>query len=169
MKSLEEIEVLSFESLYYSYKNKLLTFLLCRINSTEKAEDIVQDVFMKIWINRKNINKIKNINAYIFKITTNRMIDGLRRFSEENIFHDIIDMEESIDDALLKKEQRQILQKAVKQLSPQQKKIYEAHYEQEKPLKDVAKEMNLSLSTVQNHINKMFKNICRNFSKENYV
>ncbi|GHS95214.1 DNA-directed RNA polymerase sigma-70 factor [Bacteroidia bacterium] len=180
-KESEEIELLSlvkeedqhaFTSLFHAYKDKLLGFLLPITGSREESEDIVQDVFMKIWQDRKNAAKIKNPNAYIFKIAQNQMIDNLRKFSREKIsLSDIeTDVEESNakpDNILFEKECRLLFQNAVNQLSSQQKKIYQYHREQGISLKEIAKEMNLSLSTVQNHMNKALKNI-QNYLAKNY-
>jgi RNA polymerase sigma-70 factor (ECF subfamily) len=177
----EEIELLSlvkrgnqqaFTSLFYSYKDKLLGFLLRITGSREESEDIVQEVFMKIWQDRGNANQIKNLNAYIFKIAQNQMIDNIRKFSKEKISFSDMEMEvEEIDtkpdDIFLEKERSQIFQDAVNQLSSQQKKIYQYHREQGMPLKEIATAMNLSLSTVQNHINRALKNI-REYLARNY-
>jgi RNA polymerase sigma-70 factor (ECF subfamily) len=156
----------AFETLFYLYKNKILFFLLCKVNSIEEAEDIIQDVFMKLWIERENLDKISNLNTYIFKIAQNHMIDRFRKFSKgKTLLADIYFMNETPENILLYTEKQLLLQKAVSQLSPQQKNIYRLHYEQGRLLKDIAKEMHLSLSTVQNHINKMIKNIYKYFEK----
>jgi RNA polymerase sigma-70 factor (ECF subfamily) len=168
---LKEGDHQSFEALYYLYKNRLLLFLVLKIRSTKEAEDILQDVFLKIWIERENLDKIISFNSYIFKITKNRMFDYFRKFSststEEISSSDII-IEESIENIFLKQEQQQILQEAVTHLPTQQKKICKLHYEQEIPLKDIAKEMNISISAVQNAINKANKNIRKYIAKKKY-
>jgi RNA polymerase sigma-70 factor (ECF subfamily) len=164
----------AFSLLFYSYKDKLLGFLLNLTGSVDESKDIIQDVFLKMWIDRENITKIKNLNAYIFKTAQNRMIDNLRKFSRErfslNDLSDINIMEdnkEKPDEIFFAKENRLIFQEAISQLSDQQKKIYQSHREQGKLLKDIAQEMNLSLSTVQNHMNKAIKNI-REYVIKNY-
>jgi RNA polymerase sigma-70 factor (ECF subfamily) len=177
----EETELLSrlrngdqqaFELLFYAYKDKLLGFLMRVTDSVEESEDIVQDVFMKLWIDRENTGEIKNLNAYIFKIAQNRMVDNIRKFSNEKIYlseihADIEDFNMRPDDLFLKKERQLIFQEAVNQLSFQQKRIYLSHSEEGKSLKDIATEMNLSLSTVQNHMNRALKNL-RNYFGKNY-
>ncbi|KAA6301470.1 MAG: ECF RNA polymerase sigma factor RpoE [Candidatus Ordinivivax streblomastigis] len=176
----EEIELLSlvkkgdqqaFALLFYAYKDKLLGFLLRITGSGNEAEDIVQEVFLKIWQDREKATQIKNLNAYIFKIAQNRMIDNLRKFSREKLsLSDIpMDVEEvnaQPDDILVEKERNLMFQEAVNQLSGQQKKIYLSHREQGVSLKDIAKENNLALSTVQNHINRALNNIREHLSKK---
>jgi RNA polymerase sigma-70 factor (ECF subfamily) len=167
---LKEGDHQAFEALYHLYKNELLSFLVYKIGSIEESEDIVQDIFMKIWIERENIDKINNFRNYIFKMAINCMFDHFRKSSpkEEIILSDITLIEESTENLLLKQEQQQILQEAVNHLPPQQKKICKLHYEQELPLKEIAKELNISVSAVQNAINDALKNICKYIEKKNY-
>jgi RNA polymerase sigma-70 factor (ECF subfamily) len=169
---MKEGDTQAFSLLFYSYKDKLLGFLLHLTGSADEAKDIIQDVFLKIWIDRENLDNIKNLNAYIFKIAQNRMIDNLRKFSRERFpLSDLTDvMEDSTekpDEIFFEKERHLIFQEAISQLSAQQKKIYQSHREQGKLLKDIALEMNLSLSTVQNHMNRAIKNI-REYIIKNY-
>jgi RNA polymerase sigma-70 factor (ECF subfamily) len=162
----------AFDALYCLYKNKLYNFLLCKTGSNEDAKDILQEVFMKIWQERKNINEQKNFYSYILKIAQNCMIDKYRRFSKEEIYSpdiNIVVEEENPENILLKKERHSILQEAIDQLSFQQKKIHKLHYEQKEALKDIAKEMNISLSAVQNSINKILKNIRKYFAEKKYL
>ncbi|MDR1183017.1 MAG: RNA polymerase sigma-70 factor [Bacteroidales bacterium] len=162
----------AFTALFYLYRDKLLSYLLCITGSIEDSEDILQDVFLIIWLERENIGIIENINAYIFKIAKNKVIDNFRKLSKKESFMPdiIIDMvEETPEDILLDKEKHLILQEAVNQLSPQQKKVYQLHREQGKRLKDIAEEMNLSLFTVQNHMSQALKNISKYFMKKKYL
>jgi RNA polymerase sigma-70 factor (ECF subfamily) len=163
----------AFRLIFDAYKDKLFGFLLRLTGSREEAEDIVQEVFMKIWKDRDNATQIKNLNAYIFKTAQNQMIDNLRKFSREQLSLSYIEIEVATkdiqpDDILFEKEKSRIFQEAVNQLTPQQKKIYQQHREQGIPLKDIANEMNLSLSTVQNHINRALKSI-REYLVQHYT
>jgi RNA polymerase sigma-70 factor (ECF subfamily) len=169
----EEIRLLSrlkdgdqhaFNSLFYSYKDKLFGFLLRITGSVEESEDIIQNVFLKIWQERQCADKVKNLNAYIFKIAQNQMIDHVRKYSKEKIQSLNLDIrKEDInpkpDELLFEKEKQMIMQEAVNRLTPQQKKIFVYHKEQGIALKNIAEEMNLSLSTVQNHMNQAIRNI----------
>jgi RNA polymerase sigma-70 factor (ECF subfamily) len=167
----------SFTLLSDLYRDKLVRFVFRTIGSIEESKDIVQNVFKKIWIERENIDEQKNLNGYIFKIARNCTIDSFRKFSKEkfpasviisDIIIDIIVAKETPENILLHKEKRLICQEAINQLPSQQKKVCQLHYEQGKQLSDIAKEMKISLSTVQNHINKALKNIREYFAKKNY-
>jgi RNA polymerase sigma-70 factor (ECF subfamily) len=151
----------AFTLLFNLYRDKLLRFVFRTTGSIEESEDIVQNVFTKIWIERENIDEQKNLNGYIFKIARNGMIDYFRKFSKEKfpVSDIIIVTKETPENILLNKEKQLIFQEAINQLPPQQKKIYQRHREQGKRLDDIAKEMDLSPHTVQNYMNKALKNI----------
>ena len=59
---------MAFTRLFNAYHEKLYTFILRLTQSSETAEDVLQDVFFKIWANRKLLTDIDNFNAYLFRI-----------------------------------------------------------------------------------------------------
>ena len=154
----------AFASLFYAYKDKLFGFAMVLTNSSVKAEDLVQDVFLKIWQNRANITDIENINAFMFRMAQNQAIDELRRFSKETLAHssDFIN-EEALNpnpaESLLNKEIREKIKEAVDQLPPQQKRIYILHNEDGYKYEEIASELNLSVSTIRNHMSQALGNI----------
>jgi RNA polymerase sigma-70 factor (ECF subfamily) len=159
------------DSLFCLYKDKLLRYL-CLIKSIEDSEDIVQDVFIKIWNEKEKIDEQKNFKSYIFKIARNLAIDKRRKLSKEthSPIEDIYSSGEDLEKNLLNNEKHQILKEALNLLSPQQKEIYELHHVQKKKLKlkEIAQKMNISVSAVQNAINKSNKKISEYFAKKNY-
>jgi len=65
----------AFDSLYLQYYEKLFHFFWFRTKSEELAKDFVQDVFVRIWNNRKNLDHKKSINAYIYKTAQSVVIN----------------------------------------------------------------------------------------------
>jgi RNA polymerase sigma-70 factor (ECF subfamily) len=140
--------------------------------SIEDSEDIVQDVFIKIWSEKGNIDEQKNFKSYIFKIAKNLAIDKSRKLSKKTHSHieDIYCSDEDPEKDLLDNEKHQLLQEALSLLSPQQKEIYLLRYGQTKKLelKVIAQKMNISVSAVQNAINKANKKVKEYFAKKSY-
>lgn len=154
----------AFASLFLAYKDKLFSFAIVLTGSSVKAEDLVQDVFLKIWQNRAAIAEIDNINAFIFRMAQNQAIDELRRFSKETLAHssDFIN-EEAVSpnpaEHLLNKEIREKIKEAVNQLPPQQKRIYILHNEEGYKYEEIASQLDLSVSTIRNHMSQAMGNI----------
>jgi len=161
----------AFTQLFYAYKDKLFGFVLSITHSEEKAEDVVQDVFTKIWQNRNSIGAIENFNAYIFRITQNQAIDYLRQFSKETLaISALTKKQEHLTastpvDMLLNKEINNQIENAISQLPPQQKKIYILHKEQGFKHEEIAQQLNLSLSTIQNHMGQALGNIRKHLAQ----
>src|SRR5690348_1100331 len=154
----------AFARLFYHYKHKLFSFILDFTRSDQKAQDILQDVFLKIWLNRLQLRNIDNFNAYLFRMAHNHAIDQLRKISRETLALNSLAVQKGIDpaepdDVLLKKEIEEKLREAIDLLSPQQKKIYLLHREQGLKQDEIARRLHLSVSTVQNHMFSAMGNI----------
>ncbi len=160
----------AFSRIYYQYKDKLYGFAYGLTNSVENSEDLVHDVFLKLWQNRKSAAKIENLNAWLFRIAQNQFIDAVRKFSKSIlVFSEYLKNQEETDnitpvDVLITKELKEVLEEAVRHLPPQQREIFCLHREQGLRHAEIANKLNLSVSTTQNHINQAFANIRRYLS-----
>ena len=147
----------AFAQLFYQYKDKLFSFIYDITHSEAQAEDVVQEVFLKIWQQREKITEVEHFNAYVFRMCRNNAIDQLRKLSRESLLQSVLlqpDEAQPVgsDEMLLAKEVREKLQEAVAQLPPQQKKIFLLHKEKGWKPEEIAREMDLSVSTVRNHL-----------------
>ncbi|ADQ80648.1 RNA polymerase, sigma-24 subunit, ECF subfamily [Paludibacter propionicigenes WB4] len=155
----------AFASLFYAYKDKLYGFLFGMTKSDAKAKDLVQDVFLKVWQNRANMAEIDNFNAYIYSVAQNQAVDQFRKSSKE-LFSNVellnsqeADVTPDPVSALINKETREKIDEAVNQLPPQQKKIFVLHNEYGFKHHEIAEQLNISVSTTQNHMREALKNI----------
>lgn len=155
----------AFSCLFYTYKDKLYRFLLKVTQSDVLAKDILQDIFLKLWQNRKNIAHIRNLNAYLYRMAQNHALNEINRFARttlplSTLFNKDEDLQISTPiDALLSQEIREKLAEAVNQLPPQQQKVFILHKEQGIPHAEIACQMNLSVSTVENHMRQACRNL----------
>lgn len=171
---LKQGDEAAFTSLFYKYKDKLFAYIYSFTKSTEAAEDIIQDVFMKIWNNREKIMEVDNLSAFLYRIAQNRAIDELRRFSRDTLaMNEMFDEEEDDSEAntpieeMISKEVVRFYQEAVTHLPPQQHKVFVLHKEQGKSIQEIADEMNISYFTVQTHMKKAIVNM-KKYLNENY-
>lgn len=65
----------AFKNLYYKYFEMLIRFAWYRLHSTETARDLVQEVFCRVWIKRKNLDPDKSIKAYLYTSLNNSIIN----------------------------------------------------------------------------------------------
>ncbi len=120
---------IAFAKLFEHYQNKLYTVALQLTRSTTLAEEIVEDVFFKIWSGRSNLLEIQNFKAYLFTITRNHVYKTLKQIAKN---YQTIQLTEnyqpqapdSIEDYVIDKEYTSILNEAITRLPNQQKKVY---------------------------------------------
>ena len=74
----------AFTEIFNLYKNKLYSFVLGVTKSEEQSLDFVQDIFMKLWINRASLPAIDNFSSYIFRSAQNQAINSFKRSMTEH-------------------------------------------------------------------------------------
>lgn len=154
----------AFAKLFDHYRNKIYSVALKLTHSTSVAEEIVEDVFLKIWVRRSTLNEIENFNAYLFIIARNETYRILKQIAKnyqivlltENLEAVAIDNSEDI---LIGKECASLLQKAIQALPHQQKKVYQLIKEQELKRAEVAEILQIHPETVKFHLAQAMKNI----------
>ncbi|HRZ98728.1 MAG TPA: RNA polymerase sigma-70 factor [Paludibacter sp.] len=165
MKRLSKGDEEAFTQLFYTYSDKLFGFLYNLLRSRTIAEDIVQNVFLKIWQKRTEFSDVENIPGLLFKIAQNEAVDVMRKQSRETLGIECQAVEETksekneIMDGILETELNTILSEAVDQLPLQQKRVYQLHKEQGIKHADIAQQLNLSVSTIQSHMKLAVGNI----------
>ncbi len=69
----------SFQLIFMKYYEKIYRFIWLRTHDSELARDLVQDVFMRIWVNRRRLDINKSFKAYLYQISNNLVIDNMRK------------------------------------------------------------------------------------------
>lgn len=144
--------------LFERYYNQLLKYVAVFIKSNQVAEELVMDVFMKIWLGRDIVMQIDNLDAFLFRVAKNKAIDFLRSAARNDglkqLLYDRIDMiaSERSDTALLVQEYEEKIREAINLLSPQRKKVYMVSREEELTHDEIAGRFGISRHTVNNHI-----------------
>jgi RNA polymerase sigma-70 factor (ECF subfamily) len=148
----------AFEALFEKYRGKLYTYLKGITKSPEASEEIVMDVFLKIWIGRQTVNEIQHFDSFLFRIAHNKAIDFLRALHRDQTLFTLVWEEiqvsgsQTADAGLKEKESHAILQSAIDRLSPKRRLVYELSRENALSHDQIAAYLNLSKSTVNNHL-----------------
>jgi len=152
----------AFDAVFEKYGNRLFGFALKYLKSKEETEDLVQDVFLRIWENRKTLKKDASLKSYLFTISYHSICKIFRKkqlimkeLKEEIDFgSDIsLDTEELIDYHSTLKQ----IEKLVDDLPPKQKVIFLKSRREGKSTREIAEEMHLAPGTVDNHISAALK------------
>ena len=153
----------AFKLLFEERRNKLFNYLVRITKSREIAEEIIIDVFLKLWIGRELIQEIRNIDGFLHKVAYYKALDFLkiagRNANLQKLISREIQMtkEKEADHRLLDNEYRQILHKAIKQLSPQRRLIFTLSRENGLSHDEIARQLKLSRQTVKNTLTDTLK------------
>jgi RNA polymerase sigma-70 factor (ECF subfamily) len=171
IKELIEGNNKAFRKLFDYYRNDLYKFSLSMVCSKDYAEEIVQDVFMKVWIKRESLNPEMSFKSYLFTITRNKNIKFLKKAANdrklrEEIFYKKQKFANSIDIYVRESELEFIKKEALDKLSPRRREIFEMSRNENKSYEEIAAELGISISTVRNQMSKSLE-ILRDFILKN--
>ncbi|MBO9152297.1 RNA polymerase sigma factor [Chitinophaga sp. GCM10012297] len=149
---------LAFTRLFHGYKYKLYGFVFRLTGTHVSAEDIVQDIFEKLWKDRETLLQIDSFQSYIFRMAQNHAINGFKRMAREvTILKQLADapaVPSSItpQGSLALKETQERLRNAIQQLPPQQKIVFLLSREQGVKHEEIARRLQITTGTVKNHM-----------------
>lgn len=157
-------EIFDFYQRYvYDYGRKLT-------KSEDQAGEIVQDVFLKIWLNREKLDEVKNFGAYLNRVVRNHSLNVIRKLAQDarsatQLKINNPESENATDKILDYNESNRILTQAIENLSPQQRIAYTLCHMEGLKYDEAAKKMNVSSRTVQAHMHQALKHIREHFNK----
>jgi len=148
----------AYSRLYTSYVPKVYRFIFPFSNqSKEDTEEVVQDVFLKIWARREKLIGLKSFQAYLFRMAKNQLIDHHKsRNSKLNLSDAKPAVERQVTgsayDNFIYEEYCQTALEAINKLSPQRRRIFEMRTQQEMAIDEIAEKLNISRSAVKKQL-----------------
>lgn len=163
---LAEGNEFAFTLLFDHYRNGIYTVAVNLLKSRQLAEEIVQEVFLKVWSKREDLIYIENFEGYLFTIARNLVFDFLKDIAKETTRKKdfVANVESAIaaDQSLIEEQYNQLLQEALKQLPPQQKQIFRMARVEGLSHQAIAEQLNISRLTVKTHMAKALQTIRQN-------
>lgn len=147
----------AFAEIYQRYKSKLISSTLRLLKSRELTEELVQNLFLKIWERREQIDPEQSLHAYLYKIAHNLAYDTFRKAArDKKLFEQLLSATsisyDHIEKHVFKKENDAILNEAIRLLPPQQQKVFTLCKLEDKSYEEAANILNISPGTVNNHM-----------------
>jgi RNA polymerase sigma-70 factor (ECF subfamily) len=171
IKQIAEDDEAAFRTIFDHYKAPFYSAAFKMTRSGSLAEEIVQEVFVKIWVKRKIIATAKRPADYIFTILHNCIYAQFRKLALEDklkttLAQDSEESEDSIQLLLLEKENKAILENIIDQMPPRQRLIYKLAKQEGWSREEIAKGLNISPNTVRNHLSAAIE-FLRNYFRKN--
>ncbi len=165
---LKNGDILAFDHVYELYSHKLFSFVFKVLKNEAEVEDIVQEVFVKIWESRNKLEDYKLLNSYIFTIAYNNSIDLIRKRISNNKYLEqlknsgSINLTPTIISQIEFNELNSQVEKLIANLPDRQKQVYLLHKEEGLTYPEIAEQLGISKNTVENHMVKALKYLRQN-------
>ena len=146
-----------FAGLYALYNRNIFHFVLKFVNSAPLAEDLTQEVFMKIWEGRSRLHDVQSFKAYLFITARNHTLNRLKEIFKSDVamgevIQGFVQLRNATEDEILNKEYLQFLKRVLNTLPDRTKEIFKQCRELGRTYEEVAAELNISRNAVKNHM-----------------
>ncbi|OQP59588.1 hypothetical protein A3860_36985 [Niastella vici] len=147
----------AFRQIYLLYSGRLYGNILKLVKSKAVAEEILQEVFIKIWEHRRHIDVNQSFRSYLFRIAENKVCNFYVKASRDraliNTLTGIMSSNYShVEEAIVSREQAAFLQHAIDTLPPQRKQVFQLCKIEGKSYEEVSALLGISTSTISDHI-----------------
>jgi RNA polymerase sigma-70 factor (ECF subfamily) len=157
-------DLTAFDALYSRYFQTVFNNIYSIVKDRQHAEDILQEAFLALWEKRATLKHPENIAGWLFVTSSNKSLNLLKkqireRLNIQSIESGAEDIQYVHVDTNLADNQLAILKKAIGNLSPQQRKVFEMCKLEGKSYEETAETLNLSKNTVKTHMRQAVSNI----------
>jgi RNA polymerase sigma-70 factor (family 1) len=164
LSRITEGDEAAFSLIFRHYSNSIYNIAYKFAGCAAVSEEIVQDVFLKIWMKRSGLMNINDFRAYLFVVTRNHIYTVLKRKASKfktislNADSHLLSYNDT-DNRVMEKEYGLLLKEAVESLSAQQQKVYILIKEQGLKREEVAGLLEIHPETIKTHLSHALRNI----------
>ncbi len=161
-----------FDKLFRQYYQDLCRFAVYLSCSPTDAEEIVQDIFFKIWINRKKLTVHSSIKTYLFTSVRNSVYN---LHKHEKVKNKYIEYEKAeninveSNDSLFHEEVINKINQTIDKLPDKRKQVFKLSKIEGLKYKEIAERLNISVKTVENHMGEALKFLRKNLNKSELI
>lgn len=166
---LQDDDEIAIAEIYSRYAKNLSDFAASKLYSLEDARDIIHDLFVKLWEDRKQLNITSNLKTYLFTITRYRIIDKIRRNATREEYAVMLQSlsdayQPNVEQQIAAKELQRTIENCINGLSPKVKEIYHLSREESLSISEIAEKLQLSEQTVKNQLSTALSQIKKSLS-----
>lgn len=147
----------AFSELYDRYNAVISAYIKRFVNSSDLAEDLTQEVFIKIWQCKSKLYEVRCIKAYLLIMARNHTLNSLKKAMRSDVamaevINCFVEQRNDTEEELLSKEYLQYLEKALSDLPPRTREIFRLCRQEGKSYEEVACALGISRNAVKNHM-----------------
>ena len=151
---LKRDDLKSYEALFHRYYDLFLTFTKRVVRGGEHAaaEDIVQEVFMQLWLGRDRLDEHRSLYNLLFTMTKHRIYDHFRRRYNLEALRRPLSEFDAVSDGLEAEQLRQTIARTVAAMPPQRRTIFALSRQENLSRQEIARRLGVSVRTVDKHL-----------------
>lgn len=147
----------AFAQLFHTYQNRLGAFVMQLTGSRPLAEEIVQEIFIRIWEKREKLSQVEHFPPYLYAVARNYSLSFLKKLGKELARKQawelsVADIQEQEEEDTAIKNFRRIIDQAISELPAQRQKVYLLSRDEGLRQAEIAERMAISLETVKKHM-----------------
>ena len=171
LQLLREGDKAAFEEIYNSYRTKLYRVALSKVRTEANAMEIVQDVFLDLWLRREQVH-INDLERYLYSAIKYRILDFFKKeFQRQQyaqaVHHTRIDQSWETEEVLAYNELSESISQCIGQLPEKTKVIFELNRIQCQSAEEISSSLDIPLRTVEYHITQGLKSL--RYSLKDYI
>jgi len=174
---LKSSDELALKLIYDRYFEKVYQLSFRFLKDAAWSEEVVQDVFLSVWLHRHGLHEDGNLWVYLYVIAKRRCLNKLREVKKsDQLFNRLIENIEQLSISSHETEEwiwandlENFAQKAIAALPKQQQLVYKLSREEGLSHKEIAQKLNISPFTVRNHLGEALKNLKTSIPLQNYL
>ncbi|MGV3528090.1 MAG: RNA polymerase sigma-70 factor [Flavisolibacter sp.] len=152
----------AFTAFFHKYRSQLFAYAMALTKTTAASEEVVQEVFLKIWAGREKLSAIENPPGYLYRIGKNVGVDYLRKLASGRraaVQLSTSDNDNTTLESLDVTETRRLISEAMEQLTTSQREVFRLSRYEGLNYDEIAEKLGISRNTVKNHLVSALKTV----------
>lgn len=171
LERMSQDDTASFDVLFLLYYPRLLAFIDSLVKNKDDAKDISQDIFLKLWNNRKKMAEVTSLKPYLFQMAKNGVYDYFKGHTSYTHYGEMREYEnvgiDSVTEAVEAHDLELLIDIVIENMPPQRKSIFIMSRKEGLSNDDISKKLNLSKRTIETHISSALNDIRKLISQIN--
>jgi len=164
----------AFHEVYNIYSKRLYSFAYRFLKNKEQCEEVVQECFLSLWINRSKLNDAYTLGPYLFTIARRLTLNSIRQLTVskaglEKLWESITLLHNETEEQILLNNLQEFAESAFSNLPKQQQLVFRLSREEGLSYDEIAERLQLSRNTVKNHLVAALKNLRTQFTQSDIV